>query len=120
MLSERLAQYVEGVPAASDGKPERVVRNVARRVREARLAAGLTQEEAATRAHLPYKYWQAIERGAFDFRLSTLARVAKGLGVTMAELVIPTMGRSPRRKPGRPPVREAPKAVVKRTRVKKA
>lgn len=108
------------MPPTPEPKPERVILNIARRVREARLAADLTQEAAAEKALITYKYWQNIERGVVDLPTSTLAQIARALGVPLTQLVSVPKGRPPKRKPGRPPVREAPKAVVKRTRTKKA
>lgn len=107
------------MPSSRESKSERIVLNVARRVREARLAAGLTQEAAAAQARLAYKYWQDIERGVVDLHISTLGQVARGLGVPLTQLVSVPTGRPPKRKPGRPPVPKAPQAVAKPTSAKK-
>lgn len=80
----------------------------------------LTQDEAAQRAKLDMKYWQFIERGRVNLKLVTLARIAKGLGVTVAELVTPAIGRAPTRRRGRPRAALAEaKPAVKRTGSKK-
>ncbi len=102
------------VPAAREGPPPRIVRDFARRIPAARLAAGLTQEEGAAKSKVPYKYWQAVERGAFDVMLSTVDRFARALGLSPSEFLVPTRGRPPKRRVGRPKtgvVPEAPKAA---------
>jgi transcriptional regulator with XRE-family HTH domain len=58
------------------------------RIRELRLARGLTQETFAERAGLGYKHYQQVEAGRkSDLRLSTLIKMAAGLGLKLHELV---------------------------------
>lgn len=58
------------------------------RVRAARIAAGLTQEEAAEKAGMRYQALAKIERGATDNpTLRTIRAIAKALGVSVCELV---------------------------------
>lgn len=58
------------------------------RIRELREAHGLTQEAFAERAGLTYKHYQQVEAGRkFDIRLSTLIKMAEGLGLNLRELV---------------------------------
>ncbi len=78
------------------------MRQVAQRVREERLAAGLTQEEAAHRARVDYRYWQSVESGSINLEIDTLVRIARALGGTFWTLLTPPEGRAPRRRPGRP------------------
>ncbi len=66
---------------------ERIVREVGDRVQGVRIAAGLTQEEAALRAGLGYKRWQDIEQGRQGSTLKTLVRVANALGVPFWDLL---------------------------------
>ena len=49
-------------------------------LREARLSAGLTQEELARRLHTKKTAISRIENHAEDIKLSTLERVASALG----------------------------------------
>jgi DNA-binding XRE family transcriptional regulator len=49
-------------------------------LREARLSAGLTQEELARRLHTKKTAISRIENHAEDIKLSTLERVAAALG----------------------------------------
>lgn len=63
-----------------------IVRELAQRIRCARIAADLTQEQAAERSKIPYKRWQAIEAGAANVTVRTLARLANALGLTISEL----------------------------------
>jgi transcriptional regulator with XRE-family HTH domain len=52
------------------------------------LARGLTQETFAERAGLGYKHYQQVEAGRkSDLRLSTLIKMAAGLGLKLNELV---------------------------------
>jgi DNA-binding XRE family transcriptional regulator len=62
------------------------LRRLGERVRELRLAAGLTQEEAANRARLDGKHWQAIEAGATNPTVATLIGIARALGVGVGRL----------------------------------
>jgi transcriptional regulator with XRE-family HTH domain len=58
------------------------------RIRELREAYGLTQEVFAERAGLTYKHYQQVEAGRKqDIRLSTLIKIAEGLGLRLSELV---------------------------------
>lgn len=57
------------------------------RIRGARKAMGLTQEEAAHVAGMDWRRWQRIERGAANLTIRTLVRVARALQITFWELV---------------------------------
>jgi transcriptional regulator with XRE-family HTH domain len=58
------------------------------RIRELREAHGLTQESFAERAGLTYKHYQQVESGRkFDIRISTLIKMADGLGLKLRDLV---------------------------------
>jgi transcriptional regulator with XRE-family HTH domain len=59
-----------------------------KRLRELRKKSGLTQEQFAERIGLSYKYYQQIELGnKRELRLSTVDRLAKGLGVDTWKLL---------------------------------
>ncbi len=59
------------------------------RIRECRMAAELTQEEAARRAGIHRVTWNQMERGhRTNLTLSTAIKVAGTLGVTLDELVV--------------------------------
>jgi transcriptional regulator with XRE-family HTH domain len=83
------------------------------RIKELRLARGLTQEQYAESCGIPYKVLQHLERGRrANPRLSTLEKLAKGAGVSVFDLFAPEM----------PLVRELPKRPLpphNRKRVKK-
>lgn len=66
-------------------------RLLAEHLRAIREHHGLTQEKAAHLIGCDYKYYQRIEAGAKDIRLSTLERIAKALGVDSSELVGPLL-----------------------------
>lgn len=57
------------------------------RVRRERLALDLTQEDLAERCELSFRYISRVEQGGADLRLSTLFRVAKGLGLHPSALL---------------------------------
>ena len=59
---------------------------VAANVRHARLRLGMTQEELAKRT-LSVRYISKVENDPPDVTLHNLDRIAKGLGVPVAELV---------------------------------
>jgi transcriptional regulator with XRE-family HTH domain len=56
-------------------------------VREARLAAGLSQEALAERAGLHRVYVSEVERGQRSPSVAVLRRLAEGLGVSGADLL---------------------------------
>jgi len=57
-----------------------------KRVRELRLAKGLSQEELAFRSGVHRTYLGGIERGKRNPSLKNVAAVAKALGVTLSQL----------------------------------
>jgi transcriptional regulator with XRE-family HTH domain len=62
-------------------------KKLAKRIQELRKTRGLTQEEAAKKCGIKYKYYQEHEgKSPRDFRLSTMEKIARGLGVSLAEL----------------------------------
>jgi DNA-binding XRE family transcriptional regulator len=62
-------------------------RDVGRRVREARKAAGLTQVELGERAGLDQAVISRLERGLHVPRLDTLRRIADALDLSVAQLL---------------------------------
>ena len=61
-----------------------------KRLRLLRRKSGLTQEQFAERIGLSYKYFQQIELGnKRELRISTLDRLARGLGLETWELIHP-------------------------------
>lgn len=65
----------------------RIIREVGELVREARERAGLTQEEAASKAGIDYKRWQRIESGDVNATIRTLVRVASACRVDFWSLI---------------------------------
>jgi transcriptional regulator with XRE-family HTH domain len=55
-------------------------------VRELRTSQGLSQEQLAERADLHWTHISGIERGQYDVKLSTLNQLARGFGITLADL----------------------------------
>jgi transcriptional regulator with XRE-family HTH domain len=64
-------------------------REIGRRVRVARVQAGLTQEEAASAAGIDWRRWQRIENGTVNPTVRTLARVASAVGLIFWTLLAP-------------------------------
>ncbi|MFA6522824.1 MAG: helix-turn-helix transcriptional regulator [Candidatus Peribacteraceae bacterium] len=61
---------------------------LAKRIKELRLERGWTQEEAAKRCRIKYKYYQEHEGSKpRDMRLSTMEKIAKGLNLSLSELL---------------------------------
>src|SRR5436309_966063 len=65
----------------------KVLRACGKRMRAARLAAGLTQAQAAETAQMSNSGYGLAEDGASAIRLSTLVRIAVALRVDPCELV---------------------------------
>ena len=63
-----------------------VRRALGRQVRTLRTAQGLSQEQLGERADLHWTHISGIERAQYDLKLSTLTRVSRGLGVSLAAL----------------------------------
>ena len=59
----------------------------ARNMRRIRLSLELTQERLAERAELHPNYISSVERAERNISIRNIERIAKALGVTMAELV---------------------------------
>jgi transcriptional regulator with XRE-family HTH domain len=55
-------------------------------IRAARRKAGLTQESFAAKADVDRSYYGAIERGEFNLTVDTIAKIAAGLDLCVAEL----------------------------------
>lgn len=58
------------------------------RVRELRLAIGLSQEELAFKSGMHRTYLGGIERGERNPSLKNIAAIAKALGITLSQLFL--------------------------------
>ena len=67
--------------------PDVALERLGRRLRVRRAELGVTQEGVANRAQLNRTYVGEIERGEASPTLTTLIALAKGLEMTLAELV---------------------------------
>ncbi|MGC2743885.1 MAG: helix-turn-helix transcriptional regulator [Candidatus Angelobacter sp.] len=72
--------------AAKKAAPEAQVQ-LGERVRRLREARGWSQEGFAHEGGLGRSFAGAIERGEKDVRLSTLAKLARALGVSLSQLL---------------------------------
>lgn len=92
-----LSRHVVGMARTPRPPPiEDVVRG---RVRELRLARGLTQEQLCESAGISVDAVNRVENGTRIPTLSTLARLAGALGVDLADLVRSTPPPAPRYPP---------------------
>lgn len=66
---------------------ERIIKSVGERVRQIRIAKGLSQEEVANNADIPINQIGRIERGEINPTISTLHAIAEALNTTLALLV---------------------------------
>lgn len=92
-----------------------LVEFVAARLRELRARHGLTQEQAAVLLSADVRWYQRLELGVKDMRLSTVDRLAAMYGLEATEFLAATVSRSrvsapaptaphqPRRKPTKAP-----------------
>ena len=62
-------------------------KRIARNIREARRAAGLSQEKLVELAGFNARWYQDIEAGKSDIRLSTLFRIAQAIGLEPEDLL---------------------------------
>jgi transcriptional regulator with XRE-family HTH domain len=62
-------------------------------LRALRKQRKLTQEKAASLIGCDYKYYQSLEAGSKDVRLSMLERIAKAFGIKAAVLLDTTPAR---------------------------
>ena len=66
---------------------KQVQKELGRRLRAARLAAGLTQEKVAAAASVDYKRLQDLEGGRVNPTVKTLLRLAGAMGVDFWSLL---------------------------------
>lgn len=69
-------------------------------MRELRSTLKISQEQLAERSNLHWTHISGIERGQFNISLTTLSRLAKGLGIPLSELFIGVA--EARQRPARP------------------
>lgn len=92
--------------------PERVLKDVGRRVAELRRKVGMTQQRFAEDVlGMSLKYLQAVEAGRENLSVLSLVKLANLMGVPTIDLFAPPTTREVKR--GRPPL--AAKQTRKRT-----
>ena len=70
-------------PRRQEVTESRLIADVAKAMREARRASGLTQSELAAKVGISQQIISRAEQGRNDLRLSTLRKIAQGLGKTV-------------------------------------
>ena len=84
--------------------PDRLLRDLGRRIAELRADADLTQEKLAEALGVTPRYLQMVEAGQQNFTVKTLASFADALGVAVPDLFtkpksrVVHQGRPPRRR----------------------
>ena len=68
-------------------KRDKVVRLFADRLRELRILRGISQAELAAKAEVSVSYVSELESGETSPGIDLVARLAKGLGTTLGELL---------------------------------
>ena len=58
------------------------------RCRQLRRTTGLSQEKFAYHIGMDRSYYASIETGTRNVTLSSMAKIAKGLGITVSELLV--------------------------------
>lgn len=91
--------------------PDRLVRDIGRRVAELRRERGLTQQALASKLRATMQWVQQIEYGA-NLTVHSLARVANALDIELEALLAPPNPSSYVIRPGRPP-RDTPGKPVR-------
>lgn len=64
-----------------------VLTELGEKIRRARIAADLTQEDAAHKSGIDYKRWQRLEQGAVNPTIRTLLRIAHALKMDVWSLL---------------------------------
>ncbi len=72
---------------------EDVRRRLSRRLLQLRTDRGWSQEDLGARSGLTYKFIGEVERGQKSPSLDSLDKLARGLGVDIADLLAPPDGR---------------------------
>jgi len=70
-----------------NAQPDPLLVLLGERIRSLRKATGRSQEDLAHVAEVHRTYWSDLERGTRNPTVTTLARVAKALGVALPELL---------------------------------
>jgi transcriptional regulator with XRE-family HTH domain len=81
--------------------PERVCKNVGRRIAELRKERGLTQEQFSVLLGTSFQWVSQLEAGR-NVTLHSLAHIANALRVTLDALLVPPKASSRARRVGRP------------------
>ncbi|MFN9736765.1 MAG: helix-turn-helix domain-containing protein [Microcystis sp.] len=64
-----------------------ILRTLGLMIREQRAALGISQEELGLRCHLDRTYISGLERGVRNPSLTALVTLAKGLNITVSQLL---------------------------------
>lgn len=62
-------------------------KRVSNNIKQLRAKRGFTQEEAAERSNVHYKYYQRVEAGDVNLTLDSIEKIAKAFGVMPKKLL---------------------------------
>lgn len=63
-----------------------IIKKFGARVKELRIATGLSQEKFALKIDMDRTYYSAVENGKHNISLNNIEKIAKGLGVDLSTL----------------------------------
>lgn len=97
---------------ADSTSPDPVANAIGLRVEQERTRLDITKEELGARSGLASRYIWRVEAGKLNVQLRNLAKIAEGLGVTVAELTtgLEELIANPPERPKRPRRGPLPKA----------
>ena len=82
--------------------PERIIKEIGRRIAELREQHEWTQPQLATRLRTTFQWVSQLEAGKQNLTVHSLVKVANALKVSLEELLVPANPANKRRGPGRP------------------
>lgn len=65
-----------------------IVKKFGARVKELRIATGLSQEKFALKIDMDRTYYSAVENGKHNVSLKNIEKIAKGLGIELFTLFV--------------------------------
>ena len=89
-----------------DKETANACRDVGENLYRIRRRHGWSQEQVASRIKMKIPIYRRYETGTKNLTIETLVKLAKAIGVPCWRLLRPAP-RTPKRKPGRPPKRQA-------------
>jgi transcriptional regulator with XRE-family HTH domain len=93
---------------------DKLASNIARNLKELRLARGLSQEQLSQASGIPRPTWANLESGSANPTVSILAKVANTLQVSVEELISPPRATAKHYLPSALPTRRRGEITIRR------